>query len=324
VAPLLDDLCSTLGPALSARRVTWREWPQAATDDHRTVVTQGDQTLALVRPTDPPRYAMCIGEVTGGRRFFSDDLATLEAVSVLAARRIDAIRITRERYDRSIRDQETEKLATEAELRTLRAQLNPHFLFNALTTIGYLIQAAPTRALSTLMRLTSLLRAVLRSDGDAIALRRELDVVEAYLEIECARFEQRLRFTIDVPAALVNLPVPPLILQPLVENAVKHGISKQRRGGDVRVSGRLERDGRGERLVLSVEDTGAGATPEDLERGREDGVGLRNLERRLECLYGSAASVGVRSTPDSGTIVEVRLPAARRRGSAPVLEQAAR
>ena len=147
---------------------------------------------------------MAIGQLTGGRRLLSDDLATLEAIAVVVARRIDAIRITNERYEREIREQEIGKLATEAELRALRAQINPHFLFNALTTIGYLIQTAPPRALETLLRLTALLRAVLRSEGEFTTLGRELEIVESYLDIERARFEQRLRVTIDVPARLAE------------------------------------------------------------------------------------------------------------------------
>ena len=98
------------------------------------------------------------------------------------------------------------KLATEAELRALRAQINPHFLFNALTTIGYLIQTAPPRALETLMRLTALLRGVLRSEGEFTTLGRELELVESYLDIERARFEHRLRVSIDVPARLAAPP----------------------------------------------------------------------------------------------------------------------
>ena len=163
-------------------------------------------------------------------------MATLEAIAVVVARRIDAIRITHERYERELREQEIGKLATEAELRALRAQINPHFLFNALTTIGYLIQTAPPRALETLMRLTSLLRGVLRSEGEFTTLGRELEIVEAYLDIEHARFEQRLRVRIDVPPGLRDIRVPPLLLQPLVENAVKHGIAPQRDGGEVSVS----------------------------------------------------------------------------------------
>ena len=133
--------------------------------------------------------------------------------------------MTRERYERQLREQEMSTLATEAELRALRAQINPHFLFNALTTIGYLVKAAPDRALETLMRLTSLLRGVLRSEGEFTTLGRELDVIESYLEIERARFEERLRVRIDVPTALRRIRVPPLLLQPVVENAVKHGIA---------------------------------------------------------------------------------------------------
>src|ERR1700750_314753 len=91
----------------------------------------------------------------------------------------------------------------------LRAQINPHFLFNALTTIGYLIQTAPPRALETLLRLTSLLRGVLRSEGEFTTLGRELEIVESYLDIERARFEHRLRATVDVPPRLRNVRLPP-------------------------------------------------------------------------------------------------------------------
>ena len=268
--------------------------------------------LVIVPTSEPPRYAITIAELTGGRRFLSDDLATLEAIAVVVARRVDAIRITHERYEREIRVQEIAKLATEAELRALRAQINPHFLFNALTTIGYLIQTAPPRALQTLMRLTALLRAVLRSEGEFTTLGRELEVVESYLDIERARFEQRLRVTLDVPPGLRSIRVPPLVLQPIVENAVKHGISPQRLGGEVTVRARLDRTGTAPHaaceLLLLVQDTGAGTTAAKLQQGREAGVGLRNVERRLACQYGSTASLSIRTTPEVGTTVEIRLP----------------
>ena len=258
---------------------------------------------------EPPRYAIEVFDLTGGRRLLSDDRAALDAIAALLGRRIDAIRIARERYERQLREQEIGKLATEAELRALRAQINPHFLFNALTTIGYLIQTAPPRALETLMRLTSLLRAVLRSEGEFTTLGRELEVIEAYLDIELARFEHRLAVTIEVPFALRGIRVPPLVLQPLVENAVKHGIAPQRHGGAVTVRASLEA-GQAEtgRLVLTVYDTGAGASAAALERGRTSGVGLQNVERRLVGQYGKAASLSIRSVPGQGTTVEVRLP----------------
>ncbi len=307
VDALLRDLCDQLRPALSARRVQWREWSTG--DDQNGIVTQPDGLLVVVATAEPPRYAIEIGEVTGGRRFLSDDLATLDALSAAAARRIDGIRITKERYEREIRDQELEKLATQAELRTLRAQLNPHFLFNALTTIGHLIQAAPPRALETLLRLTSLLRAVLRSEGEYTTLGREMETVSAYLDIESARFESRLQTEIDVSPSLAGLRVPPLVLQPIVENAVKHGISRRRDGGTIRVSARFERgkDARVQ-LVLTVSDTGAGADPDELRRGRLLGVGLQNVERRLACQYGTSASLTIASQPNTGTTVQIRLP----------------
>jgi signal transduction histidine kinase len=346
VAPVLTDVCTLLAPALSARSVVWREWQGARGDEVTGVVVAGNEAadlirsslahsggthdeapvtavaaLAVVPTSELPRYVITIAELTGGRRFLSDDLAALEAIVVLVARRIDAIRITNERYDRELREQEIGKLATEAELRALRAQVNPHFLFNALTTIGYLIQTAPPRALQTLIRLTALLRAVLRSEGEFTTLGRELDVIESYLDIERARFEQRLHVTVDVPRNLRGLRVPPLVLQPIVENAVKHGIATLRAGGDVMVSARVERSvGEPPQLSLVVRDTGAGATPDALERGRASGVGLRNVERRLACQYGTAASLSIRTTPGAGTTVEIRLPVEWKAAVAPELQ----
>ncbi len=305
---LLDDACAELAPALSARVVRWRELADtpafASTHD---VPTRG-AAVVDVPVAEPPRYTIEVSELLGGRRLLSDDRAALDAIASLIGRRIDAIRLSQERYERERREQEIAKLATEAELRALRAQINPHFLFNALTTIGYLIQSAPTRALETLMRLTALLRSVLRSEGEFTTLGRELELIEAYLDIEHARFEQRLRVRIDVPQALRTIRLPPLLLQPIVENAVKHGIAPLRHGGDVTVTARVH--GSAPRtLILTVNDTGAGATPRELERGREDGVGLSNIERRLARQYGTAATLAITTEAGSGTTVEIRMPA---------------
>jgi two-component system LytT family sensor kinase len=263
----------------------------------------------IVPTADIPRFALEIDSLTGGRRFLSDDVATLETITVAVARRIDAIRLTRERYERELREQEIGKLASEAELRALRAQINPHFLFNALTTIGYLIQTTPPRALQTLMRLTALLRAVLRSEGEFTTLGSELEVVEAYLDIERERFEHRLRVTIDVPAQLRHIRVPPFVIQPLVENAVKHGIAPTRLGGEVSVRATIDESSpSGRQLSILIRDTGEGASADTLARGRVRGVGLQNVERRLACLYGRAASLSIQSGTDDGTVVEIRLP----------------
>ena len=336
VGRILSDVAELLAPAMSSRLVTWREWPAIAEEGAAAAVvltgsdastllraaadqssTQTDPALnsvaavIIVPTTEPPRYALTITELTGGRRFLSDDLATLEAIALLVARRIDAIRITNERYARELREREIGKLATEAELRALRAQINPHFLFNALTTIGYLIQTAPPRALETLLRLTALLRGVLRSEGEFTTLGRELDLVRSYLDIERARFEQRLVVTIDVPVNLHSIRLPPLVLQPLVENAVKHGIGQKQVGGEVTVRARIEPGPADKRqLSVVVQDTGAGTTAASIRRGRETGVGLKNVQRRLECQYGSDALLSIQTAPGKGTTVEIRMPVA--------------
>jgi len=109
-----------------------------------------DHALVHVPTNDAPYYVIDIRGLNDGRRLMSDDVALLESVASLVARRIDAVRVTQERFDRGLREREIMQLAAEAELRSLRAQLNPHFLFNALTTIGYLLKAAPEKALGTL------------------------------------------------------------------------------------------------------------------------------------------------------------------------------
>jgi two-component system LytT family sensor kinase len=267
--------------------------------------------LVVVVPTvDPPRFVWLFGEPIGGRRLLSDDLALVESVAAGVGRRLDALRVAHERFEAASREQRMSQLATEAELRALRAQLNPHFLFNALTTIGYLVQAAPARAQTTHSRLTSLLRGVLRrTTTEFVTLGEEIELVQAYLEIEEARFEERLRITIDVPPALRTVRVPPLVLQPIVENAVKHGIAPNADGGEVRVAARLDSQGGRALLRLTVGDTGVGTTASLLARGRRRGLGISSVEQRLRGHYGELASVTVTTAPDQGTTVELVMPA---------------
>jgi signal transduction histidine kinase len=312
VPGVLSAVSNLIAPSLGSPRVTWTALDGLRAHEPTAVlVTSGkDAGTQVVVPTaENPRFVILIAPLAGGRRLLSDDVATLEAIVTIAARRIDAIRVTQERHEREIREREMGRLATEAELRALRAQINPHFLFNALTTIGYLIQTAPPRALQTLLRLTSLLRGVLRSEGEFTTLGRELEVIESYLDIERERFEQRLRVSIDVPARLRSVRLPPLVLQPLVENAVKHGVAAKASGGDVIIQARVDPWQPGSRqLTVTIRDTGAGVSEEQLRQGRKEGVGLRNVERRLQGQYGSAASLSIDSAPGRGTTVEVRLP----------------
>ena len=340
VEGVLDAVAERLAPALDAHRVWWEEEGAAKSESPKTA-------SATVKTTDLPRYVVNVGGLTGGRRLLSDDLALVATVVATAARRIDQVRLTNERYEVQLREEEMQKLTAEAELKALRAQINPHFLFNALTTIGYLIESAPPRAMNTLMQLTALLRGVLRSDGDFTTLGREIELVEHYLKIEHERFEERLRLRIDVPQALRHLRIPALVVQPLVENAIKHGVAPSTTGGDVEVIARLQGGAGDERLHVSVRNTGAPlqimdgraalstglsavaaakmdsstvaptgrVDPSTVAPGAKvDHVGVDNVRRRLAVHYGAGASLTLTAEPGRGTVAELVMPLAEAPG----------
>jgi two-component system, LytTR family, sensor kinase len=298
----LNRICDIVRPALSAQEVIW-----AREDGARSSLAANDVAIPTA---DDPRYVLRIGALLGGRRLLSDDLAMLDRIAFTLARRIDVMRLSEERHQRELHDQEMRGLATEAELRALRAQLNPHFLFNALTTVGYLIQSAPARALKTLFRLTALLRTVLRSEGEFTTVGRERDLIDDYLAIERERFEERLQVTLDLPDKLLDVQIPPLILQPLVENAIKHGIAGARSGGVVAVQARLVTAPNGSMLVLHVRNTGAPLSGSSINTA--GGVGLRTVRQRLHLYYGDAATFTLASDGEGATVAELRVPAAVR------------
>lgn len=308
--------CAVLARALCAAPdgVTWQVLSSDAHPPPHARVqlpSERDRARVFVPTAERPSIVLEIAPLPGSRRLLSDEVALLEGVAGVLGRRLDVLRVSRERFERDLREREILQLAAESELMALRAQLNPHFLFNALTTLGYLMQADSTRALGVLYRLTALLRAVLRGPTrDTVTLGEELEIVADYLAIERERFQERLEVSIDVPEALREVHVPPLLLQPLVENAVKHGISPLRRGGAVRVSaqgGTRRPDGTAE-LQLVVSDTGAGWRAEGRHAPTGTGVGLANLERRLERIFGGAATLVISGAPDRGTTVTITLP----------------
>ena len=326
IEAILEQVCGRLRRAFTAGEVRWE---LGAGDDPgrgeppKLIRPRGRITTVLVPTHESPYYRLIIDELSGGRQLLSDDLELLEAAALILARRIDAIRVIHERYAGNLREQEMRKLAAEAELRALRAQLNPHFLFNALTTIGHLIQTEPERALETLLRLTGVLRSVLRApSGEMVTLGEEIDLIESYLAIERARFEERLQVHLDVPDSLRHWRIAPLLLQPLVENAIKHGISPSLRGGDLFISARIEggsqngEEGSPVRLSLRVRDTGVGVEvaddfPVNVYGGHGGGgVGLANVRRRLSGIYGDSATWKFTSRPGEGACVEMWLPLA--------------
>lgn len=303
---ILDKICSRLGRDLTARKAVWIENCEGGREPGFPLVKFTPHEASVVVPTaEVPFYQINLNEFQGGRSLLSDETAMLEGVSLLAARRIDALRVSHERCEQEFREQEFSRLATEAQLTALRSQVNPHFLFNALTTIGYLIQSAPDKAFQTLLHLTQLLRGVLATAGEFCTLREELRLIENYLDIERARFEERLTVHIDVPEDLERLRVPSLILQPLVENAIKHGISENKAGGEVSISARLKNEKGGIFIELIVCDTGSGRNKRS---ANSVGVGLKNVKERLRSHYGTSASVTLESGSNKGMRAIVRFP----------------
>ncbi|HET7233222.1 MAG TPA: histidine kinase, partial [Longimicrobium sp.] len=192
--------------------------------------------------------------------------------------------------------------ASDAQLAALQAQVNPHFLFNALNTIAALVRTDPRAAERTTENLALILRRTLdRTRRTDCTVDDEIDYLRAWLAVERERYGDRLRVDFDVDPAAAGMRIPTMTLQPLVENSLKHGIAGKLEGGRVAVRVRRE----GDRLRLEVEDDGAG-----FPREPGNGTGLANLRRRLETIYATAAELRI-ERPATGARVVVELPASR-------------
>ncbi len=206
------------------------------------------------------------------------------------------------------RERQAAALATElvqARLQALRMQINPHFLFNTLNTISALIHENPDAADRMIVRLSELLRRTLdRGDMQEVPLREEIEFLKSYLEIEQMRFPDRLTVTFDIEPKTNELLVPHLILQPLVENALRHGILPREEAGRVAISARLVD---GQHVELKVRDDGMGLPASDAAPERE-GIGLKNVRSRLAQLYGSAQEFEIGNVAGGGVEVRIRVP----------------
>jgi hypothetical protein len=200
-----------------------------------------------------------------------------------------------------LRRLEADKRSLEAQLRLLQAQIEPHFLFNTLANVADLIQASPDLAKRLVDALGRYLRANLkRTRAEDGTLGDELDLLAAYLEVLQIRLGPRLAFAIQVPAALRERPFPPMLLQPLVENAVRHGIEPCVAGGRIEIRAALDQG----RLEVQVRDSGAGFGP-----APGAGLGLANVRARLAALFGAAGALDILELPEGGVLSLVRLPA---------------
>jgi two-component system, LytTR family, sensor kinase len=214
-----------------------------------------------------------------------------------------ALAYYRESQARAVKEAQLETRLVEARLRTLEAELQPHFLFNTLHAISSLVHTNPDSADRMISRLSDLLRITFdRSGSTRISLQEELEFLQKYLEIEQTRFQDRLSVHYDVDAETLDAEVPRLILQPIVENAIKHGVSPKQGPGTVTIVSR-RRDGR---LWIEVSDNGVGLSAGARARLR-NGIGLANTRDRLECMYGTAHQIEF-SDERAGLAVRLEIP----------------
>ncbi len=193
-----------------------------------------------------------------------------------------------------------EATVKELELKTIKSQLNPHFIFNALNSIRALIDENPGRARTAITELSNILRSSMQAEkAETVTLHNEIGIVKDYLALENIRFEERLRTQFDIGLETLDLPVPPLMLQTLVENAIKHGISKAVKGGLIHISSRVL----GSDYEITIRNTGnLGNFP------ARDGFGLQSTRQRLDLLFGGKASFRIYNTPDHLVEAKVTMP----------------
>jgi len=210
--------------------------------------------------------------------------------------------------------QRQKKLRMDAEIKMLQAQINPHFLFNAITSIMHYIRTDPETASDLLVKLGDFFRKNIKPGGSSVPLAKELEHCEDYLSIERARFEERLRVTYDIDPAALECPVPPLILQPLVENALRHGIMPKEDGGEIIIGAHPENGA----IRIFVKDNGVGMEPAvaasllDETAGAPPplgtGLALRNVNARLVAIHGAQHGLRIVSTPGAGTTISFSIP----------------
>jgi LytS/YehU family sensor histidine kinase len=200
----------------------------------------------------------------------------------------------------SLRRREMERLVSQGELRALQSQINPHFLFNALNAVYGTIPREAAQARRMVLNLAEIFRYFLQSEKTFVPLAQEMQIVRAYLEVEQSRLGSRLKVEIDVDESLLDIPIPALSVEPLVENAIRHGIAPSAEPGYVRIHGAIE----GGQMRIMVENSSAG----DAADSPGAGVGLDNLRRRLEICYGSAAGLRLAFNPGTAT-AELSIPA---------------
>lgn len=193
---------------------------------------------------------------------------------------------------------------TEAQLAALTNQINPHFLFNTLNSVSTLIRIDPERARAMVYRLSKILRRLLRKTENLTTLREEISFIDDYLGIEMVRFGDKLRFQKEIDARAYDMLVPSMILQPIIENSIKHGLANKIEGGTVALRVWID----GTQLCISIEDDGVGMPDSKLETLFEQGIGISNVKERLQVMFGGSYQIAVSSELGMGTRTLIQIP----------------
>ncbi|WP_408956518.1 LytS/YhcK type 5TM receptor domain-containing protein [Natroniella sp. ANB-PHB2] len=249
-------------------------------------------------------------KVVGSLKLYKTDNDDISSLDIELARGISNL-LSTQLHISSL--EEEAKLTTEAELKALQAQIHPHFLFNALNTVISFCRTEPTKARNLLIKLSKFFRRTLNQESKFISLKEEIEKVLDYIAIEKARFSSKFEFEVEVEDELLDYQLPIFTLQPLVENAIKHGISHKVGSGTVKIEAFKKDD-----IIIRIIDDGVGISEENLvnllnlDSGRSCGIGLNNVDQRIKKIYGSSYGLKINSEVNLGTTVEVKLPVEER------------
>ena len=200
--------------------------------------------------------------------------------------------------------QEQEKLLMTARVEALASQINPHFLFNTLTSISSLIRSQPETARVLIVKLSGLLRRLLRSQDHFVTLREELEAIDEYLDIEHMRFGPRLRVEKAIDPGSLDVILPSMLLQPIIENSLKHGLEPKIGEGQLTIRSTRQNG----HVIIDVIDNGVGVAPDRASKVKGTGIGLRNVNERLRVIYGSNYQLQLDSVPGEGTCARIVIP----------------
>lgn len=260
------------------------------------------------------RVLVC-GPRAYGQGYLSEELSLLRALAAQLNRALENQRLHEARRKHAIAEEELRKLVAQSELKALRAQIDPHFFFNALNSVAALIQREPRAAEELLEDVAELFRHAFKQKPEFVTLAEELELVETYLKVERVRLGAKLQVKMAVLPETRTIKIPALTIQPLVENAVKHGLGCAAHGGVITLSAVLCPNGAQDGLKVIVADTGVGIAPAQLPEVLTRGVGLSNVNERLVGLYGSAARLRIDSSLGQGTTVAFTVPLEAERAS---------